>query len=226
MSQPRSGRVIDSADYHDYFIKDGQFIGEFEQMYRNIEDPHHCVALAGRLDNDLLLTIAEHVRGEVRTALDIGCGLGKLTHRFQQKLPGAVVHACDISETAVSKAQAAYPECRFFVHTLGEKPLPFADGSLDLIQMAQVVWCILEVLQPVCDDLFRALRPGGHLAIQNGFYPSSDQKYGGDIVGSTRDLNGFLTRSGFDVRTEIHINPRDEANRPTNSVIWAVKPAP
>jgi hypothetical protein len=25
--------------YHDYIIKDGQFIGEFEKMYKHCEDP-------------------------------------------------------------------------------------------------------------------------------------------------------------------------------------------
>ena len=30
---------ITSKDYHDYVIKDGNFIGEFEQMYQNVDDP-------------------------------------------------------------------------------------------------------------------------------------------------------------------------------------------
>ena len=38
--------VINSADYHDYFIKDGRFIGEFEQMYRNVEDPRVVIEQA------------------------------------------------------------------------------------------------------------------------------------------------------------------------------------
>ena len=30
-----------STDYHDYVIKDGRFIGAFEEMYRNCPDPWH-----------------------------------------------------------------------------------------------------------------------------------------------------------------------------------------
>ena len=28
--------------YQDYVIKDGQFIGRFEEMYRDVSDPWHC----------------------------------------------------------------------------------------------------------------------------------------------------------------------------------------
>ena len=31
--------VINSKDYHDYVIKDGKLVGEFEQMYQNVKDP-------------------------------------------------------------------------------------------------------------------------------------------------------------------------------------------
>jgi|TARA_B100000315_G_scaffold178802_1_gene167474 hypothetical protein len=35
-------REIKSDDYHDYVIKDGRLIGEFEQMYKNSRDiPWH-----------------------------------------------------------------------------------------------------------------------------------------------------------------------------------------
>jgi hypothetical protein len=34
-------KEIKSDDYHDYVIKDGKFIGAFEEMYQNIDDPWH-----------------------------------------------------------------------------------------------------------------------------------------------------------------------------------------
>lgn len=30
---------MSSKDYHDYMIKDGKFIGKFEERYQNCEDP-------------------------------------------------------------------------------------------------------------------------------------------------------------------------------------------
>ena len=41
-----------TTDYHDYFIKDGRFIGRFEEMYRDVDDPWHIDALGRRLDMD------------------------------------------------------------------------------------------------------------------------------------------------------------------------------
>jgi hypothetical protein len=32
---------VESKDYHDYIVVDGRFVGEFEPMYRNCEDPWH-----------------------------------------------------------------------------------------------------------------------------------------------------------------------------------------
>lgn len=47
---------INSKDYHDYVFKDGKFIGAFEEMYQNVEDPwHHGDATAIYYDKDLYL---------------------------------------------------------------------------------------------------------------------------------------------------------------------------
>lgn len=74
--------VIRSSDYHDYVIKDGKFIGEFEQMYQHVADPWRCVEEADAFKNQLLLGAVRHVEGDVKRALDIGCGLGALTTRL------------------------------------------------------------------------------------------------------------------------------------------------
>lgn len=45
-----------SKDYHDYVIKNGGFIGKFEEMYQNIEDPwFHGEATAFHYDLGLVL---------------------------------------------------------------------------------------------------------------------------------------------------------------------------
>ena len=47
---------MNSKDYHDYVFKDGKFIGAFEEMYQNVEDPwHHGDATAIYYDMDLYL---------------------------------------------------------------------------------------------------------------------------------------------------------------------------
>src|SRR5688572_29522239 len=103
---------IASSDYHDYVIKDGRFIGAFDAMYRHVADPWHCTGEAHSFKNDLLLGAVMHLRGGVRRALDVGCGLGALTARLRTTAPDTEWHACDVSPTAVEKASGAVPGVR------------------------------------------------------------------------------------------------------------------
>jgi SAM-dependent methyltransferase len=198
---------ITSTDYHDYVIKDGRFIGEFEQMYRNVADPWHCVAEANSFKNDLLLGAAVHVKSQVRTALDVGCGLGALTARLQQTLPDAEWSACDVSPSAIERARTTAPGVRFFVQDLARPAdLPFAPETLDLITMAEVVWYILPHLSKVLPRFHEVLRPGGHLLLLQYFLRPEDQKYGKEIVGGPHDLIRLVRAAGFSIAHEVYLS--------------------
>ena len=66
--------------YQDYVIKDGQFVGRFEDMYRDCPDPWHCTEQADSWKNHLLLGAVHSLRG-VRDALDVG-GLAQCLDRL------------------------------------------------------------------------------------------------------------------------------------------------
>jgi len=52
----KQNRGTKSKDYHDYVIKNGKFIGAFEEMYQKFEDPwHHGDATAVQYDMALYL---------------------------------------------------------------------------------------------------------------------------------------------------------------------------
>src|SRR2546423_3252285 len=142
--------TVKSTDYHDYVIKDGKFVGEFEEMYRNVDDPWHCVELAGSLDNDLLLAVIRRLRSDVRTMLDVGCGLGELTRLIRDEMPDARLIACDVSPTALESARNRVPGASFFTHDLNsESSLPVESGSIDLIVAAQIMWYVLPNLDRI-----------------------------------------------------------------------------
>ena len=209
------------VDYHDYVIKDGRFIGEFEQMYRHVPDPWHCVAGAHAFKNDLLLGAVAHVRHDVRRALDVGCGLGALTARLHAAAPAAEWHACDVSPTAVERAAAAAPGVRVFVQDLARPAeLPFERGTLDLVTMAEVMWYVLPHLPALFGRLHDLLRPGGRLLLLQYFLHPDDQKYGRDIVSRPAGLLRFVRAAGFDITHDVYLGEAP----PQGLLLMATKP--
>jgi SAM-dependent methyltransferase len=213
--------VIDSPDYHDYFIKDGRFIGEFEQMYRNVEDPWYCAGRSHSLFNDLLVALATHLAPPRAAILEAGCGLGALAARLKAALPDADVRGCDVSPTAIEKAREKHPDVGFFVQdltTLERAPLP--SGSLDVVTLAQVLWCVLPSAPHIIREIFRLLKPNGSLLVLQQFYGDAEQKYGRGIVEDPSDFLAMVRAAGFAIEQEIYVN----RERPLNLLLWAVKP--
>ncbi len=103
--------------------------------------------------------LAEFVRGlpEVGDALDVGCGDGRLGAQLRA---GAVVGA-DVSEAALERARARLARV---VRIEPDEPLPFEDGSFDLVLCAETLEHVRDV-QLLLSELRRVLRPGGTLAV-------------------------------------------------------------
>ena len=100
---------IKSQDYHDYVIKEGRFIGAFEEMYRNVEDPwRHGDAKAPPYDLMLYLLKKYEICSQGGTIFDVGCGKGAFTARMRAEMPLAKITAVDIAPTAIQKARARY----------------------------------------------------------------------------------------------------------------------
>jgi SAM-dependent methyltransferase len=214
--------VINSPDYHDYFIKDGRFIGEFEQMYRNVDDPWSCAGKSGSLYNDLLLALLKHAAPPNAVIFEAGCGLGALAARIKAEIPSAAVKGCDVSTTAVEKARVAHPGIEFFAQDLTALDrAPIAPATLDVVTLAQVLWCVLEHAPRILRDVFRLLKPGGSLIVLQQFYSDAEQKYGRGIVEDPKDFLAMVTHAGFVIRQDIYVN----RERPLNLLAWAVKPA-
>ena len=88
------------SKYQDYVMKNGKFIEEFEQMYKDYSDPW------GHISNDddthKLVCLHWIKKLKAKRIIEVGSGLGVFSNRLNQI--GCDVLGIELSKTAVSKA--------------------------------------------------------------------------------------------------------------------------
>ena len=203
-----------SADYHDYFIKDGRHIGLYDEMYKSCPDPWQIEELGLRLDMRAAMLLLSGRMKAVGRFLDIGCGLGLFTGLLAETIwrenPKAHGLITDISPTAVEKA-----ESRLADHRLTFLPLDVRDlaakqvlpaKNFDLIVLGQVLWGMLEKIDQTLPALASLLTDGGLLLISQHFPGPGNQTYGAEVVSSPDDITRRLDTAGFKVLDTLETN--------------------
>jgi SAM-dependent methyltransferase len=100
-------------------------------------------------------------RARPNTVLDIGCGDGTIGARIQEQT-GARVHGIDVSAASVAAAKERGIEAQLC--EVGVDHLPFSDGSIDLVYMAEVIEHLVDP-DATLEDVHRVLAPGGYLLL-------------------------------------------------------------
>jgi SAM-dependent methyltransferase len=186
-----SARMPKYSRYQDYVIRDGRFVGEFEQMYRDHEDPwreSETEAFASEKAVGLNLMARLRARHGARRVVELGCGFGHYTARIAAA--GFEATGIDISETAIEKARARHPGLHFAPgrsddHALLESLQP------DVIVMAEITWYMLDGLRGFLDFL-RTELPRTYLLHMLTTYPPGVQKYGADYFTDLEGMRRFF----------------------------------
>lgn len=176
------GGRTEISDYHDYVVKDGRFIGAFDEMYRQCDDPWHQDQRPGPEEDVALEFLAAR---SYRRILDVGCGKGRFTNRIKQAT-GSPVVALDVSATALRTARSRGDALDVVVARVPS--LPFASGSFDLVVLSQLLWYVLPDLNGLLAEVKRMLPIGGQCLIVQTFYRPGDQQYGNDVMEKPEDL--------------------------------------
>jgi 2-polyprenyl-3-methyl-5-hydroxy-6-metoxy-1,4-benzoquinol methylase len=169
---------------------------------------------AGTSDEAIYRTIERRL-GELDAAgdvLDFGAGTGQLTLRLHETLRYRSVTGADLFPRA-----ADLPAAVSWIEGDLNDRLPIPPASFDLVVAAEVIEH-LENPRSVCRELFRLLRPGGHvllstpnneswraivaLLIRGHFVAFGDTSYPAHITALVRkDLERTLVEAGFDSPT-------------------------
>lgn len=193
---------MQSNDYHDYVFKDGKFVGAFEEMYQNVDDPwHHGEAKAIPYDMVLHLLGRYQVCSAGGKILDIGCGKGAFTARLARHCPDAAIKAIDISPTAINKAQEQYGSSKIEFQVMDiQKELKNITDDFDLIVVSDVMWYILPKFKEIMGHLSgHILRERGYLIINQTLYKPGQQKYGKEIVSTIEDMLACISITPIDI---------------------------
>lgn len=118
--------------------------------------------------------------GHVATALDLGCGDGRLS----ELVAADELTLADVSDVALERAARRLPAARV-VALDPDAPLPLPDNAFDLVLCAETIEHVRD-LQLLLSEARRVLRPGGRLAVTT---PSHSRATGLDVL-----LRGFGRR--------------------------------
>jgi SAM-dependent methyltransferase/ketosteroid isomerase-like protein len=116
--------------------------------------------------------------GQVGSALDLGCGDGRLT----TELRAGELTAADISLVALRRARKRLPSATIVLLEAG-RPLPFEPDSFDLVLCADTIQAVQDVAQVVADAK-RILAPDGRLAVT---VPAHGRRTGARVLGGGFD---------------------------------------
>lgn len=118
--------------------------------------------------------------GRPASALDLGCGDGRLT----AELAAAELVAADVSQVALERLTRRLPGARA-LPLVPDEPLPLEDGAFDLVLCAETIEHVRDT-QLLLSEARRVLRPGGRLALTT---PAHSRLTGLDVL-----VRGFERR--------------------------------
>jgi hypothetical protein len=173
--------------YHDYVIKDGKFIGQFDEMYSKFEDPWMQSQQPNRYSRQMAIMNIQ--RYGIKSVVEWGCGLGYYAD-WIHKETGIVCQSIDISETAIKNASEKFPHLNFKVGDIKNLSQLEDKQNIDCILLADITWMILQDLDYVNSELLKYFR--GKYLINNFVTYKGTQKYGLDFFTTTQEYINYM----------------------------------
>ena len=181
--------------YQDLVIKDGKFVGKFEEMYQKFSDPWNLLKKnkldGGNLNYKIIYDYCKKLKQKKKlTTLEIGCGFPQISNELLKN--GFKVYGTDISETVIRKSKKKYPKLKnnlfvsnFLNFSLYEKLNP------NIIILSDITWYILPELKQFI-KWYKGLKKEVYLIHSLAVYGKNKQKYGKEYFYDLESIKSFF----------------------------------
>jgi spore coat polysaccharide biosynthesis protein SpsF len=190
LEQRRGACVTKSADYHDYVFRDGELVGEFEEMYRNsATTPWHQDEQEEWIDIRLTIEMLQDL-GQFNEIHDFGCGTGHYLELISKHSlePEGKKFGYDVSETACKKASSLFPLSKFSVLDLtqpttnSQQTTTYNEQAIRLFVIRGTLWYVFPKLATVVKNISNRMRPPDRLLVVQNFPPLQSSFVGKDVL--------------------------------------------
>jgi SAM-dependent methyltransferase len=183
--------------YQDYVIKNGKFVGKFEEMYQNVENPWHQSDPATRSSISRQAVSYYVNKYYIQSVVEFGCGLGDTAASIKQLIDHEVDYlGIDISETAIAQARTNHTDIKFDVDDCSN----IQDYSnFQAIFFSEITWYLLEgkKLDGIFDKMKSLFSGSETFFIHNlVFYKNGVQQYGNEYF---TNLEEFISYCPFEL---------------------------
>ncbi len=189
---------IQSDDYHDFVIKDGKLIGEFDLMYQcSKQTPWHQDQQENWLDIRVILDLLWEY-GPFNYICDFGSGLGYLLDILKRNVgtPECKLTGYDVSPTCCKKAKEQFLNIDFHVLDL-MRDIPHIhkerrkkDNRLFVIR--GTLWYVFPNMENVVRNIASKTTDGDLLLVSQNFPPLDSNFVGKDIIPTPDKILGFF----------------------------------
>jgi SAM-dependent methyltransferase len=194
--------------YHDYVIKDGKFIGKFDEMYSEFNDPWTQSTQPNKYSR--MAGIIHLKNFNIKSVLECGSGLGYYADWIKHETK-ITPKSIDLSPVAIEKARKLFPDLDFEVADITTDLQKYTD--YDCVLFSEIIWYILPDLKKIFNDLEKNFK-GKYLIVNQVFYKGT-QKYGTEYF---TNLNEFIDYVPFSLVGKCEATTINESTIETSSI--------
>ena len=192
--------------YQDLVIKDGKFIGEFEELYQKFDNPwnQENEIYSSSISRRAVCHFIERL--EINSIIEWGCGLGATSNFIKRNTNKEIqITGIDVSETAIKKAKAKYKDIEFITDDISNIA---SYKKHDCIFFSEITWYLLE--NKILDNCFTSMQNLSNKPYyffhQLSFYKDGIQKYGKNYFSN---LSQFIDFCPFELTAKVECEFED-----------------